>query len=187
MRFGAHSCPFVVRSYEYNAFGLQTAKYKRSTCRVDEVKGLYRYFRSLLIPLTLAIQAYSIMKFVTAVGLFALAVDAGVIKRQEGLGDLASLIPKGFDLGKIAKSMPKGGLAALFSPEVRKAYKVEDIKPKRNPEAKRVRITYGPYKVKAANVSSVLGSLPDPLVDSDREKKLLAIVFPWVRIWWTYL
>jgi hypothetical protein len=111
------------------------------------------------------------MRLVTAVGLLALSVDAGVVKRQE-YGDLSSLIPKGFDFSKIAKSIPKGGLMAMLNPEVRKAYKVEEIAPKRNPAAKRVRLTYGPYRIKAANVSLTLECHFDPKTKSYRARKL---------------
>jgi hypothetical protein len=46
-----------------------------------------------------------------------------------------------------------GGLAAAFLP-ARKAFKIEKIAPQTNvPGAKRIKIIYGPYKLKAANVS----------------------------------
>jgi hypothetical protein len=101
------------------------------------------------------------MKTVAAIGLLALSANAAVIKRQDlmaggfsipGFGDF-SKIP-GFDISNIAKSLPKGGLASLMNPSVRSALKIEEIKPLRNPQAKRIRLTYGPYKIRAANVSS---------------------------------
>ena len=104
------------------------------------------------------------MKTIAALGLLSMSASAAVVKRQHDMANmgggfkLPSLdgfkIP-GFDLGNIAKSMPKEGLAGLINPSVRKAYKIETMEPKINPNAKRVKIIYGPYKIRAANVSEV--------------------------------
>jgi hypothetical protein len=51
-------------------------------------------------------------------------------------------------------SMPKGGIGSLLgllSPQVQKALKIEDIPPQIRKDAKRQRITYGPYKIRASN------------------------------------
>jgi hypothetical protein len=52
-----------------------------------------------------------------------------------------------FDMSKM------GGMASLFIPP-KKAFKIEHMKPLTDvPGAKRIKIIYGPYKLKAANVS----------------------------------
>jgi hypothetical protein len=117
------------------------------------------------------------MKKVAILSLLSLSASAAVVKRQFGLGSMGmngfeglfgfGVLPGigglpalgglpglgGFDITKIAKSLPKGGLAGLMRPVVRKANKIEYITPLRHPDAKRIRLTYGPYKIKAANVS----------------------------------
>jgi hypothetical protein len=103
----------------------------------------------------------SIMKAVSMLVLLALSANAAVVKRQAGgftlPAGLDKFIPDGFDISSLAKSLPKGGMANMMNPTVRMAFKVEEIKPTRMPEAKRVRLTYGPYKIKAANVSPCKG------------------------------
>jgi hypothetical protein len=50
-------------------------------------------------------------------------------------------------------STPKGGLGALLSmlnPPVQKVFKMEYLKPELNPDAKKIRITYGPYKIRSS-------------------------------------
>jgi hypothetical protein len=93
------------------------------------------------------------MKAFTTFSLLALSTNAAVVRRQEGLPGLEGLKIPGFDISQIAKSLPKGGLAGLLRPTVKKAYKIEEMKPQVNPQAKRIKITYGPYKIRAANVS----------------------------------
>jgi hypothetical protein len=99
------------------------------------------------------------MKVISTVALLALSANAAVVRRQEGGFKIPGLenFPKipGFDISSIAKSLPKGGLAGLLNPTVLKAMKIEEIPPKRMPDAKRIRLTYGPYKIKAANVSPI--------------------------------
>jgi hypothetical protein len=106
------------------------------------------------------------MKTIAALGVLALSINAGIIKRQggsygggvtpiNGTPGLDGLKSPGSDfLANMAKALPKGGLGAMLSPEVRNAYKIEQIPPQMNPKAKRVRTTYGPYKIRASNVSS---------------------------------
>jgi hypothetical protein len=106
------------------------------------------------------------MRTIAALGLLALSTNADVVKRQgyshgggatptngaPSLGGLKS--PSSDFFADIAKALPKGGLGAMLNPEVRKAYKIEQIPAQTNPQAKRVRTTYGPYKIRASNVSS---------------------------------
>jgi len=64
-----------------------------------------------------------------------------VEKRQHG----------GMGLGGF--SMPKGGLGSLMgllSPKIQKAMKIETIEPRIRKDAKRIRITYGPYKIRSS-------------------------------------
>jgi hypothetical protein len=95
----------------------------------------------------------------TLASLFMLSAHAAVFDRRQDASLLGlDKLPKGFDVGSFAKSLPKGGLTGFFNPEVRMAFKVEQIAPKRMPDAKRVRLTYGPYKLKAATVGSFFPS-----------------------------
>ena len=48
---------------------------------------------------------------------------------------------------------PKDGFAAVLRPKVRKAHKIELVPPQKYEDARRIRITYGPYKVRASSVS----------------------------------
>jgi hypothetical protein len=104
------------------------------------------------------------MKTIAALTLLVLSVNAAVVKRQghsnnggtapgSGFQGFAGLTVPGLDLASIAKTLPKGGLGGLMGPTVRKAYKIEEIPPQKNPKAKRIRITYGPYKIRGANAS----------------------------------
>jgi hypothetical protein len=114
------------------------------------------------------------MKTVSTLALLALSADASIIKRQHdhsamgGMGDMAGKGSTGkvggIDIQAILKSLGgkggkggKGGLggfAGMMKPEVRKAYKIEKLKPLVRPDATRLRITYGPYKIRAAGVGS---------------------------------
>lgn len=119
------------------------------------------------------------MKTASTLALLVLSADAAIIKRQhdhskmggmEGMSGMAGMSGAagpgkvgGLDIQSIIKSLGnkggkggKGGLGGLFSamrPAVRKAYKIEKLKPLIRPEATRVRITYGPYKIRASGVS----------------------------------
>jgi hypothetical protein len=65
----------------------------------------------------------------------------------EGLASLTqSLIPPPEFMSSL------GGLALKFMPTT-KAATIEEIPPVLRNDAKRIRITYGPYKIKGANVS----------------------------------
>lgn len=60
-------------------------------------------------------------------------------------------LPGGIDIKKVDPKMIET-FAPMFMPK-KKAYKIEQIKPKSPvPEAKRLRIIYGPYRLRAANV-----------------------------------
>jgi hypothetical protein len=99
------------------------------------------------------------MKYIAVLSLLSLSANAVVVKRQHDMSNMGGglkldgfKLPAGFDIGKIAKSMPKEGFSSMMNPEVRKASKIEQMDPKIHPDAKRVKITYGPYKIRAANV-----------------------------------
>jgi hypothetical protein len=116
------------------------------------------------------------MKTVSTLALLALSADAAIIKRQhdhsamggmEGMSSMGSMGSPGnlggLDIQSIIKSLGgkggkggKGGLAGMLRPEVRKAYKIEKLKPLVRPDATRVRITYGPYKIRASGVGLFL-------------------------------
>jgi len=106
------------------------------------------------------------MKTVASLALLALTANGAVVKRQADLlkglqipGLEGFKLPAGFDLSSIAKSLPKGGLTGLLNPEVKTALKVEKIPTLRNvPGAERVRITYGPYKIKASGAKESPGN-----------------------------
>jgi hypothetical protein len=124
------------------------------------------------------------MKAFTTLSLLVLSVNSVVVRRQNADGlfpGLQGLKIPGFDLSQIAKSLPKGGLAGLLKPEVKKAYKIEEMKPLVNPQAKRIKITYGPYKIRAANVSSFVSLFSVP-AKSNRAKKAQAIPSQWIRL-----
>jgi hypothetical protein len=99
------------------------------------------------------------MKQIAALALLSLSANAAIVKRQHDMSSMGSSplnfdafkIP-GLDIQNIAKSMPKGGLSSLMNPGIRKAAKIEEMEPKINPNAKRLKLTYGPYKIRAANV-----------------------------------
>jgi hypothetical protein len=118
------------------------------------------------------------MKTVSALALLALSAEAALIKRQHdhsAMGGMAGMAGPpaagaagklgGIDIQSILKQLGKGGkggkggfpgLGAFMGgkkPEVRKAYKVEKLKPLVRPEATRVRLTYGPFKIRASGVS----------------------------------
>lgn len=111
------------------------------------------------------------MKTISTLAVLALSADAAIIKRQghdhssmAGMGSMGGMGKEmgkigGLDLQSIIKSLGgkggKGGLSGFMrATEVRKAYKIEQMKPLIRPEATRVRITHGPYKIRAANVGS---------------------------------
>jgi len=113
------------------------------------------------------------MKSAVALYLLTLSANAAVVKRQghdhggaPSYGSPAAggfsipglegfKIPglENFKLPGLNFAVPKGGFAAMMKPDVRKAYKVEEIPPQKYKDAKRIRITYGPYKVRASSVS----------------------------------
>jgi hypothetical protein len=104
------------------------------------------------------------MKTIATLAILALSADAALIKRQDhdhsSMGSMGSMgskgLPGGFDFKNIGKAFGKGGLLSSFlNPETRMAYKIEELKPVVRPEAKRVRITYGPYKIRASNVGFI--------------------------------
>jgi hypothetical protein len=100
------------------------------------------------------------MRTVTTLGLLALSANAVVIKRQghsHGGGPSFNNVPgQGFIFPGLNFAPPKGGLLQMLKPDVRKAYKVEQIPPQKYKDAKRIKITYGPYKIRATSVGSTL-------------------------------
>jgi hypothetical protein len=89
------------------------------------------------------------MKIITVLCFLTFSVNAAVIKRQEhdnsgggGIGGLTNIA-----------TLPKSG---LLTPETQRAMRIEEIQPKVNPSAKRIRLTYGPFKIGVPNVSSLL-------------------------------
>jgi hypothetical protein len=114
-----------------------------------------------------------------AFSLLAFSANAAIIKRHEhnfadgptyGAPGLQGFkLPKLEDLKGIPGlenfkfpglnfAPPKDGFAAVLSPKVRKAMKIESIPPVQYKDARRVRITYGPYKVRASSVGIYLSS-----------------------------
>jgi hypothetical protein len=112
------------------------------------------------------------MKTISTLAILALSADAAIIKRQghdhssmAGMGDMGGMGKgmagmgkiDGIDIKAILKSLGGsgglGGLGKMMKPEVRKAFKIEKMKPQVRPEATRLRITYGPYKIRASGVS----------------------------------
>jgi len=88
---------------------------------------------------------------------------------MEGMSDMGSTAKLGgFDIQSIIKSLGGkggkggkgglGGLSGMLRPEVRKAYKIEKLKPRVRPDATRVRITYGPYKIRASGAKGRVGN-----------------------------
>ncbi len=78
------------------------------------------------------------MKTVTILGMFAFASKPVVVRPQTHVTSIEG------DPGPLP---PSQGV---------KAYKVENVKPLKNPTATRTRITYGPFKLKDVNVSSTI-------------------------------
>jgi hypothetical protein len=102
-----------------------------------------------------------VMKFTTTLCLLVLSANGAVVKRQQKQGGsgMGSFNFPGIDLSSIAKALPNGlpkGGGLIGNREVRKAYKIEQLTPKYDPEAKRIKITYGPYTIRAANVRLTL-------------------------------
>jgi len=86
------------------------------------------------------------MKITLVLGLAAALTNATVVRRQEQSRS---------DMAGMEKSTPK--LAGKAPPPltrqgIRQALTIENIIPQINPEAKRIRMIYGPYKIRAANV-----------------------------------
>jgi hypothetical protein len=80
----------------------------------------------------------------------AALLTPGLDRRQLPSGDkLAELIKS----GKLGGAAGKGLGALMGKAQPTKASKVEFIEPKIRPDAKRIRLTYGPYKLRAVNVS----------------------------------
>jgi hypothetical protein len=113
------------------------------------------------------------MKTISTLAVLALSADAAIIKRQghdhssmAGMGSMGGMGKEmgkigGLDIQSIIKALGGkggkgglGGLSGLMKPDVRKAYKIEQLKPLIRPEATRVKVTHGPYKIRAANVGS---------------------------------
>jgi hypothetical protein len=69
---------------------------------------------------------------------------AGAVSQMDQLRDMISALPDMISIfnGKAGKMYP-----------AQRAYKIEQIPPLRRKEAKRIKITYGPYTLRAANVS----------------------------------
>jgi hypothetical protein len=70
----------------------------------------------------------------------------------------------GLDLGAIMGKLPKmspsvmaslGSIAVKFL-QSQKAFKIEEIPSVLRKDAKRVRLTYGPYKLRASNVTQLI-------------------------------
>ena len=97
------------------------------------------------------------MKTSTVLGLLVLSTNAAVIKRQghshDGASTYGILGLEGFKIPGLNFALPKDGISAMFTPSVRKAYKIEQIPPQKYKEARRIRITYGPYNIRATSVS----------------------------------
>ena len=70
--------------------------------------------------------------------------EAGAVSQADQLRDMISALPDIISIfsGKAGKRFP-----------AQKAYKIEQIPPLRRKDAKRIKITYGPYTLRAANVS----------------------------------
>jgi hypothetical protein len=72
-----------------------------------------------------------------------------------GMGSMLELMGKA---GPLMSNMPpwmmtaSSNLMANIIPPI-KAYKIEEIKPRFRPDAKRIRLTYGPYKLKGLKVT----------------------------------
>jgi hypothetical protein len=68
----------------------------------------------------------------------------GAVSQMDQLRDMAAAIPDMMSIfsGSAGKKYP-----------AQKAYKIEEIPPLRRKDAKRIKITYGPYTLRAANVS----------------------------------
>lgn len=102
------------------------------------------------------------MKTAAAIVLLALSANAAVIKRQEHSHDGGVTIGPtglgGFKIPGLNFALPKGGMAAMLTPEVRKAYKIEQIPPQKYKDARRIRITYGPYKIRATSAKENPGN-----------------------------
>jgi hypothetical protein len=70
--------------------------------------------------------------------------SGGKAKTQsESLAEMAAAIPD-------ILSIFTGGAAKKYP--VTKAYKIEEVPPRRRKDAKRIKIIYGPYTLRAANV-----------------------------------
>jgi hypothetical protein len=73
------------------------------------------------------------MKAITTTlsGLLAVSAHAAVLDKRQDASLLGlDKFPAGFDISSFAKSLPKSGLAEMFNPSVRMAFKVEQIAPK---------------------------------------------------------
>ncbi|QDS68679.1 hypothetical protein FKW77_002226 [Venturia effusa] len=66
--------------------------------------------------------------------------------------------PRQIDLGAAFSGLA-GTLVNTFGPKPVKALKIEELQP-RNPAAKRIRVTWGPYKIRGSNSTSKLGNSP---------------------------
>jgi len=108
------------------------------------------------------------MKTAAAIGFLPFFANAAVIKRQghgggekaHGGGSNGFNIPglEGFKFPGMNYALPKDGIAAMLNPQVRKAYKIENLAPQRWKDARRVRITHGPYKLGASSAKKNVGN-----------------------------
>jgi hypothetical protein len=92
------------------------------------------------------------MKTILFVGLLALLVDAAVLTLERtgaGIGSIPGYHLDMFDKETIMRSIDSSKFPAA------KPYKLESIPPKLNPEAKRIRLIYGPYLVKGSEVCTL--------------------------------
>jgi hypothetical protein len=94
------------------------------------------------------------MRIFTVVGLLVLLADAAVVRqdfRNHGTSGTSEIKlpgyhPDMFNMDKVMRSIESSNQPAA------KPYKLESIPPLFNPQAKRIKLIYGPFKVKGSEV-----------------------------------